>query len=66
MKFTPTAARARGACVPALVAVALLTGCATQQEVRDACAEHGGVNAASGNAARKYVACRDGYFRVVR
>jgi hypothetical protein len=35
-------------------------------QVRAACVDHRGVNAVSGNFARKYVACRDGYFKTVR
>lgn len=52
--------------VAVLLAGALLTGCATEDEVRAACVEHDGVAAASGNSIRKNVACRDGHFRIVR
>lgn len=48
-----------------LVTVAL-TGCATDDEVRAACANHGGANAVSGKNLRKYVVCRDGYYVTVR
>jgi hypothetical protein len=48
------------------LAGAFLGGCATDAEVRDTCANHGGVRAVSGNAMRRYVSCIDGYFRTVR
>jgi hypothetical protein len=50
----------------AFVVVLLVSGGATQAEVRAACAHHGGVSAATGNGVRKFVACRDGFYRTVR
>lgn len=52
--------------VALLVFAVAVAGCASQSDVRDACDGHGGVNAVSGNAVRKYVACRDGFYRTVR
>lgn len=42
------------------------TGRPTDHQVRQACASHEGVAVVNGNANRKYVTCRDGYFRTVR
>jgi hypothetical protein len=57
----------RATCAAIILVAALLTGCgATEAEVRDACLEHGGVNAVSGNKIRKSVACKDGHYRIVR
>lgn len=53
----------------ALLALALavtLAGCATQDDVRSVCRDHGGVQAANGNAFRKFVSCRDGFYKTVR
>lgn len=53
-----------------VLAVLLLSSCSrhggSEAAVREACARHHGVAAVSGNGFRKYVACRDGYFKVVR
>lgn len=54
------------ACLVATVVAMLFTGCATESEVRTVCKPHNGVNAVSGNSVRKWVACKDGYFKVVR
>jgi hypothetical protein len=51
-------------CVVLLVAT--LGGCATQSEVRATCAQHRGMGAVNGNMVRKFVACKDGYYRTVR
>lgn len=56
----------RFAAATATVLALVLCGCATQDDVRRACADHDGVNAVSGNGVRKYVACRDGFYRAVR
>lgn len=55
------------AAVAVVVLVATLAiGGASEQEVRAACAAHSGVAVVTGNAARKYVTCRDGHYEVVR
>jgi hypothetical protein len=50
----------------ALLLIFAFAGCATQDDVRAACAAHGGVRAVSGNTVRKYVTCIDGHYRTVR
>lgn len=49
-----------------LLLVLAFAGCATQDDVRAACAAHDGVRAVNGNAVRKFVTCTDGYYRTVR
>lgn len=44
----------------------LATACAEDAEVREACADHGGVSAVSGSSIRKFVACKDGDYKTVR
>lgn len=52
--------------LPVVAVVFAVAGCANTDEVRRACADHDGVNAVNGSQIRKYVACRDGHYEVVR
>lgn len=56
---------------PFLIGVAaaivfVLSGCATEEEVRAACKWHDGVRIATGSAARKDVVCNDNAYYQVR